>query len=212
MKRGHIILIGGAALLVIGIAVTAIWGVSFASRFISDNTIVGRTTIEPGQSVTTKTDIREVGKPLTLMVGIDRSVGQQQQQPAQSDIKLRETMTNPKDQVVSSNEFGDSIVTSVKPEETGTYAATITNLGEKAVTVAGTFGYFAIIGPDGKPDLNALFGTGQQGLGMIIEGGVMVVGGIMALIVGGIITVADSRAQGQTSTATSEGGITYRKD
>jgi len=211
MERGHIILIAGAALLIAGIAVAAISGVSFASRFVSDNTIVGRTTIGPAQSVSAKTDVNEMSKPLTLTVGLDRSGTQQ---PSPQEVRLKETITDPQGRVVNSNEFGDSYVTTIRPQSTGAYTVTITNHGAKAVTVGGTFGYFPIIGPDGKPDLNTLFGTGQQqGLGMIIAGGVAAVAGVMVLIVGGIITVADSRSQRGSSTATtSEGGITYRKD
>jgi hypothetical protein len=211
MERGHIILIAGAAMLIAGIAVAAISGVSFASRFVSDNTIVGRTTIGPGQSVSAKTDVSEMSKTLTLTVGLD---GSGTQQPSPQEVRLKETITDPQDRVVNSNEFGDSYVTTIRPQSTGAYTVAITNLGSKAVTVAGTFGYFPIIGPDGKPDLNALFGTGQQqqGLGIIIAGGVAAVAGVIVLIVGGVITVADGQSQRGTSTTTSEGGITYRRD
>jgi hypothetical protein len=126
---------------------------------------------------------------------------------------MKETITGPKGEVVSSNEFGDSFVTSIKPLVAGAYTVTITNLGTKTVTVGGTFGYFPIIGSDGKPDINALMSGGQQGLGMIIAGGLMAVAGVVALIVGGIVTVADGRrGHGTSSTSTSESGITYRKD
>jgi|GEM_PF-2053203 hypothetical protein len=208
MKRGHIILLGGAALLIVGIAIAAVWGVSFAGRFVSNNTIVAHTTIEPGKSVSAKTDVTEIGRPITLTVGVDRTGGQ----PAHSDVKLKGTITDSKGEVVSSSEFGDSFVTSIKPQAAGPYTVTITNLGEKSVTIGGTFGYFPIIGPDGKPDINVLFGPGQQGLGMIIAGGVTAVAGVVALIVGGIITIADSRARQGTAASTIEGGITYRKD
>ena len=209
MKRGHVILIAGAAVLVVGIAIAAIWGVSFAGSFVANNTILADTAINPGQSVSAKTDVTQIDRPITLMVGIDKS--RQQLQP--SDVKMKETITSPKGEVVNNNEFGDSFVTSVKPQVAGTYTTTITNLGTKTVTVSGTFGYFPIIGPDGRPDINALMSGGQQGLGMIIAGGLMAVAGVVALIVGGIITVADSRrGHGTSSTSTSESGVTYRKD
>ena len=202
MKRGHFILIGGAVLLVAGIAIAAVWGVSFAGSFIANNTIVAKTAINSGQSVSAKTGVTQIDRPITLMVGVDRSGGGQQLPP--SNAKLKETITSPKGEVVSSNEFGDSFVTSIKPQVAGVYTATITNLGANAVTVGGTFGYFPIIGSEGKPDINALM-SGGQGLGMIIAGGLMAVAGVVALIVGGIITVADRRrGHGTTTTSTSE--------
>ena len=227
MKRGYIILIAGAVLLVAGVAIAAVWGVAFAGSFIQNNTIVAKTTVNPGQSVSAKTDVTQVNRPITLTVGIDRSQQQGQQQQQQSALttnttitnaKLKETITDPNGQVLSNNEFGDGFVTSVTPHMAGTYTVTITNLGTQAVPIGGTFGYFPIaVGSDGKPDINAIIGgaPGQGGgLGMIIVGGVMAVVGIITLIVGGIVTVVDSRARQGTTTNTgvSEGGVTYRKD
>lgn len=218
MKRGYIVLIAGAVLLVAGIAIAAVWGVAFAGSFVQNNTIVAKTTINPGQSVSAKTDVTQLNRPITLTVGIDRSaLGQQQSALTTANVKLKETITSPNGEVLSSNEFGDSFITSVTPQAAGTYTVTITNLGAQAVPVGGTFGYFPIVGSDGKPDINAIMGgaPGQGGgLGMIIAGGLIAVVGVVTLIVGGIVTVADSRRKTDTSTntTTGEGGIRYRKD
>ncbi len=85
MKRGHIILISGAALLVAGIIVSAVWGISFASLFVRDNTIVARTSIDPGKSIEAKTDVNELDRSISLAIGIDRA-GQQPSSPP-SDIR-----------------------------------------------------------------------------------------------------------------------------
>ena len=215
MKRGHIILISGAVLLVAGIAVAAIWGISFASSFVRDNTIVAKATIPAGQSVSAKTDVAQLAnsRPISLAIGIDKTGEQQQQQalPTSDLIRLRETVTDPNGKVVSSNEFGDSFLTSFKPQVAGVYTVTVTNLGTRPVSIGGTFGYMPFIDSNGRPDINAVLGG--QGLGMIIAGGLMVVAGVITLIVGGIITAIDSRTnRGQTTTTSSEGGVTYRKD
>ena len=47
---------------------------------------------------------------------------------------------------------------------------------------------------------------------MILAGGALASVGVVTLIVGAIITIADSRKQSSTTTTTTEGGITYRKD
>ena len=48
---------------------------------------------------------------------------------------------------------------------------------------------------------------------MIIAGGALASIGVVSLVVGAIITIADSRKQSSTTTTTTtEGGITYRKD
>ncbi len=218
MKRGQIILIGGAVLLVAGITISAVWGMSFASSFFTNNTLVAKTTINAGQSVSAQNQVSELDRPISLAVGIDRTTATTL--PSSSDIRLRETVTDPNGKVVSTNEFGNGFVTSFKPEVAGVYTVTITNLGQNPVSISGTFGYMPFIGNNGNPvDINTMMGgaAGQQGLGMIIAGGAMAAAGIIVLIVGAIVTVADSRAKPTTSststtTTTSEGGITYRKD
>ncbi|SRR5579885_2048430 len=207
MKRGHAILIGGAILLVAGIAVAAVWGISFAGSFLSNNTIVGRTTIYPGQSISAKTDVSQLDKQIALTVGVERVNGQ-----IPINVQLKETITDPNGNIVSSNQFTDSYITSIKPQVTGAYTVTLTNIGSTPVSVGGTFGYFPMIGANGQPDTNAMMMNGQ-GVGIIITGGLMAFAGVITLIVGGIITVADSRRHSSTeSTSSTQGGITYRKD
>jgi hypothetical protein len=214
VKRGYIILISGAVLFVAGILIAAVWGVSFAGSFIRDNTIVTKTIINPGQSVSAKTDVTQLdNRPVSLTVGIDKTGQQQQQQtPPLSEVRLKETITDPNGVLVSNTEFGDSFVTSFKPRATGVYTVTVTNLGIRPISIGGTFGYIPFIDSNGKPNINAMFGgVVGQGLGMIIVGGVMALIGVITLIIGGIVTVFDSRTNRQNMT-TSEGGVTYRKD
>jgi hypothetical protein len=217
VRRGYIILLSGTVLLVAGIAISAVWGVSFAGSFLKENTIVAKTTIGAGKSISATTDVNELGRPISLAVGIDRN-GQLSQSPASpspnsSDVMLKEIVTGPDGKVVSSNEFAGSFLSSFNPEVTGAYTVTITNMGTKPVTISGTFGHLAFIRADGKPDVNAMVGAGGQGFGMIILGGVLAVVGIITLIVGGIVTALDSRAKGRDSaTSTGPGGVTYRKD
>jgi len=204
MKRGHIILVAGAAMLVAGIAISVVWGVSFASSFLADNSIVERTSLGPGESVNATRNVDSLYRPIFLAVGADP------QQSQQNDgFRLRETMTDPNGRVVSSNEFQESYSTTVTPEVTGTYTVTISNLGTGPVTIGGAFGHVPFLGADRQPDVEGMMSTG--GLGTIITGGGLTIAGVVTLIAGAVITVLDSRKR-QGSTATSEGGITYRKD
>ena len=214
MKRGHIVLISGAVLLVAGIIISAVWAVQFAGSFMKDNTIVADTSIDAGESVDTRIDVRQLDRPVSLAIGIDRAG--LQQQPSQiptstPDIRLKEEVKDPNGRVVSSNEFGDSFFTTFKPEVTGVYTVTVSNLGIMRVTVSGAFGYMPFVGSDGNFPVDGMKMGGEWGLGMIIAGGALASIGLVTLIVGAVITVADSRRQSSTTTTT-EGGITYRKD
>lgn len=204
MKKGHVILTSGAALLVIGIAISAAWGISFAGSFMASNIILSQTSIAPGESATMKTAVNALdGRPLSLAIGIDK-----RQQPSSEDIRLKEMVTGPDGKVVSSNEFQESFFTSVNPETTGIYTATVSNLGPKTVTVSGTFGYMPFMESGGRPNFGSMMSAG--GFGMMIAGGTLTAVGVGALIIGGIVTALDGRKG--TTTTTTEGGITYRKD
>lgn len=208
-------LASGAVLLVAGIVISAIWGVSFAGSFLRENTIVAKTIIDAGKSVNAKTDVNRLDGPISLAIGID---GPGQQQQTFSDIRLKETVTDPNGKVVNSNEFGGPFFTSFNPQVAGVYTITISNIGTKPVSISGAFGYMSFVGPDGKPKIHATAvggGKEREGLGMIIAGGGLVAAGIIALVVGAIITAIDGRANKQNqsgATTTSENGITYRKD
>lgn len=215
-------LISGAVLLVVGIIISAIWAVQFAGSFLRDNTIVAQTSIDAGKSVDTRLDVNQLDRPISLAIGIDRTGQEQQQQQQQqpqmpssslsssSDVRLKEVVTDPNGRVVSSNEFGNSFFTSFKPEVAGVYTVTVTNLGTNPISVSGAFGYMPFNGLSGKPNIDSMISSG--GFGMIIAGGALAAVGFVTLIVGAIIAVADSRKQSPTTTQTSEGGISYRKD
>lgn len=209
MKRGYIILISGAAVLVAGIAISAAWGVSFAGAFVRDNTIVAKTVIDAGKSISAQTEVRQLDRPISLAVGIDKNGQQQFSNP--SDIRLKVSITDPNGNIASSNEFGESFLTSLNPKVVGVYTVTVTNLGTRPVIVSGSFGHMPFIGTDGKPDIEAM--AGGRGLGMIIIGGGLAAVGIITLIAGGIITAVDGRTKSHNATTTTgQGGVTYRKD
>ncbi|AIC14610.1 hypothetical protein [Nitrososphaera viennensis] len=213
MKRGHIVLVSGAVLLVSGIAISVVWGVSFAGSFLRDNTIVAKTTIDAGKSVDARTEVNQLDRPISIAISIDRSGALLQQTSSSSDIRLKETVTDPNGRVVNSNEFGGTFFTSFKPQEPGVYTVTVSNLGSKPVTVSGVFGYISFIDSDGQPNMEALEVEGG-GLGLVIAGGGMAAAGVLILIVGAIITAIDGRKEKQSGTTatTGENGIRYRKD
>jgi hypothetical protein len=203
LKRGHIVLISGAVLLVVGIVISAVWAVQFVGSFLRDNTIVvAQTSIDAKKSIDRTNDVYRLDRPISLAIGIDRAGQQQPEIPSSSssDITLGEVLTDPNGRVVSSNEFGDSFFTSFKPEVTGFYTVTVSNLGTTPVTISIAFGYMPFVGPDGTPNFERMT-VGGWGLGMIIIGGALAAtAGVVTLTVGGIITVADSRRQSPTTT------------
>jgi hypothetical protein len=216
MKRGHIILIAGAVVLAAGIIIASFWAISFAGSFVTNNTLIGKTIIDGGRSVSIQNHVTQLDEPLSLTLSIDKTTavgGGQQQQTSPANTRVRETVTDPSGRVVSTNEFSGSFITSFKPDVAGVYTVTMTNIGTNSVSASGTFGYlpFVISNNNCNPDTNTMMGGEPgRGLGMIIVGAIMAVAGVVMLMVGGIITVMDGRARQDAGTS-SKGGLTYSK-
>ena len=194
MKRGHIILSAGAALLVAGIALSVVWGVSYASSIYANNAVIDNTVIQPGASISTNKDVNALDKPIYLTVGLG-----ERQQPS-SDIHLKQVTTDPDGKAVSNGEFQRVYTTTINPATIGTYTVTVSNLGTGPVTVAGTFGYIPWVGTEGNPTASS--SNPAEGLGVVFAGGGLAAAGIVVLIVGGIVTVLDGRKAKAPKTTT----------
>jgi uncharacterized iron-regulated membrane protein len=205
IQRGYIVLISGGALFAVGLAVSAAWGMQFAGIFLQDNTLVNAVSVEPGRSVDTTRQVTDTSRPLTVTVHIQGKNDNNGLAPLREDIRLVETVKDPSGAIVSTNEFSGNLFTSFRPEQTGNYVLTIANAGTKVVTVDGTFGYMPFMSAaDGRQvDFAQLSG--------IIAGGALSVIGFLTIIAGIVIVLVD-RPKKSSSTITSEGGITYRKD
>lgn len=186
MKRGHIIISAGAALLVAGLVIALVWGISYASSLYANNTVIDNTSIQPGASLSAKKDVNALDKPVYLTIGLG-----EQQQSSPSDIHLKQVTTDPSGKTVSSSEFQKVYTTTISPTTTGTYTVTVSNLGTKPVTVSGTFGYTAWVGTGGNP--TASNSNPGEGLGAVYAGGGLAAAGVVTLIAGGIVTVLDRR-------------------
>jgi hypothetical protein len=195
MKRGHIILSAGAALLVAGLVIALVWGISYASSLYANNTVIANTSIQPGASISAKKDVNALDKPVYLTIGLG-----EQQQSSPSDIHLKQVTTDPSGKTVSSSEFQKVYTTTINPTTTGTYTVTVSNLGTKPVTVSGTFGYIPWVGTEGNP--TASNSNPGGGLSAVYAGGGLAAAGVVTLIVGGIVTVLDRRKVKEPRTTT----------
>jgi uncharacterized membrane protein len=228
MRRGYIVLIIGGVLFVAGIVIVAVWAVPFASMFLQENTLIKEVSIEPGESVEATTLVRDVSRPITVAIHIERrgggvvtDNGQQQQVPQeQAVMRLIETVKDPSGTVVSSNEFSSNLFTTFQPRNGGSHILNITNAGARPVAIDATFGYMPFITSASPPPSEGgqrLPGVGLDlsSLSAVIAGGVLSVIGFFTIIAGIIIVVIDSRkrrGEEQKGSGVTEGGITYRKD
>lgn len=180
LKRGYIILIAGGALVVAGIAMSAIWAGSFVGQFLQENTIIGQTLVRPSQSINASLQVNDILRPISVALHFE---------PQSSNVTLRETVIDPSGRVVNTNEFLKDFFTTFKVNSVGRFTLMILNQGTSPVNVDGIFGYipFGFVGQNNQIDLSPLNG--------IIIGIILFVLGIIALIVGIIFIFIDRKRE-----------------
>jgi uncharacterized RDD family membrane protein YckC len=188
LQRSYIILIVGAVLLISGIIISAVWASSFATTFMRENTILNGVLIRPVDSVNTTFQATDTSRPVSLAIHVERNTnntsgtGQVQQIP---DNILRETVRNPNGLVMTSNEFTKQFFTTFKPNMTGKYTITISNLGNTPVSIGALVGNLPFVGANNQVNINFLGG--------IIAGIFLIVAGIIVLIAGVVVLALDRR-------------------
>jgi uncharacterized RDD family membrane protein YckC len=190
LQRSYIILIVGAVLLISGIIISAVWAGSFATKFMRENTLLNGVLIRQSDLVNTAFQVTDTSRPVSLAIHVERNnnnnntfgTGQEQQIPNNT---LRETVRNPNGLVMTSNEFTKQFFTTFKPDMTGKYTITISNLGNTPVSIGALIGNLPFVGANNQVNINFLSG--------IIAGILLIIAGIIVLIAGIIIVVLDRR-------------------
>ena len=72
-KRGYIILIIGAVLLISGIVISILWAGSFAGTIIRENTVLSGVSIKPAGSVNASTQVIDTSRPVSLAIHVERN-------------------------------------------------------------------------------------------------------------------------------------------
>ena len=187
-QRGYIILIVGAALLISGIVVSALWAGSFAGTIIRENTILSGVSIKPAGSVNASAQVIDTSRPVSLAIHVERNNSPNATTGGQIIIPnniLRETVRNPNGVIMTSNEFTKQFFTTFKPDVTGKYTITVYNLGNSPVSIGVLVGNFPFIGANNQLNINSFSG--------IIAGVILTVSGIIVLITGAIVLILDRR-------------------
>jgi uncharacterized RDD family membrane protein YckC len=199
LQRSYIILIIGAALLISGIIISALWAGSFGARFIRENTILSGVLITPAALVNTTFQATDASKPVSLAIHVERNnnnnnpstvgnnglVEEGRGGQISNNNTLIETVRNPNGMVMTSNEFTKQFFTTFKPDVTGKYTITIYNLGNTPVTVGVLVGNLPFVGPNNQINVNFFGG--------IVAGIFLTIVGIIVLIAGVIVLALDRR-------------------
>ncbi|MGA7368613.1 MAG: hypothetical protein WBX01_05740 [Nitrososphaeraceae archaeon] len=182
LKRGYIVLLVGVALVVIGIIITAAYGVGIASVILNENIILSNVLVEPSGSVNRTLEITDLERPVSVALHVEAN------NSADNPV-VEQTVFSPIGFIITKNKFDvggqNDFFTSFKPETDGIYTLSLYNLGADQVKIQGIFGYLPIKESNGE--LSVVPFTG------LISGALLFIIGIGTLVAGAVITVLDRR-------------------
>ncbi|MGB7960489.1 MAG: hypothetical protein WCF46_11400, partial [Nitrososphaeraceae archaeon] len=190
LKRGYLILIVGAALFIIGIILTATYGMSIVSLTLSENIILADVSISPSKSINHTIEISDTERPVSLVLHIESELNDDTNYETPSEPLVEQIVINPNGFKVNQNQIGrngqSDLFTSFRPQTDGIYTLTLSNLGTDQVKVQGIFGYLPITEDD---QVNLAPFTG------VLAGAALFIIGIITLIAGTIFTILDRRRE-----------------
>jgi hypothetical protein len=193
LKRGYMILIGGASLFVIGVILTSVYSISMANIILNESTVLENVEIGPSESVNHTLDINSIERPISVALQVwpvlDSNIDSSSSLSSSQRPTIEQLVVNPDGVIVNKNQLSGEaqreLLTSFRPDTEGLYTLILSNLGTETVTVSGLFGFLPISDANGLIDLNAVMG--------VAAGSIITIIGVLTLIAGTIIVVFDWR-------------------
>jgi hypothetical protein len=171
LKRGHYVVIGGAVLFAIGIAVIVVWALPIAGQIQRETASLQREQLNPGESEALSLDVTDTSKPLSVFVS-----------STDANVPLAIVVTSPEGKPLLDSNFTENTVMSAEPTVAGAYSLRVTNLGHSTTTIDAIFGRFPGIGENNQVNFET-FGGVLAGIGIIIAGLIVIIAGVVIVIV-----------------------------
>ncbi|MER5174824.1 MAG: hypothetical protein ABJB76_11125 [Candidatus Nitrosocosmicus sp.] len=181
MQRGYKILILSGILLLSSIIIFFIWGITFSGLFIANNHnfSTNQIMLPSLHSYNSSIYINSINKLLTFTI---RSTNNDQ-------IKFKEIVVGPEDNVVSNSTFQKTYFSTIKPNTTGEYKMTIINT-DKSINNTSLhifFGILPFLKDNGELDMSSFIG--------LIGGLISFTTGLVSLSIGTIFLIKDRYKQ-----------------
>jgi hypothetical protein len=126
LKRGYMILIGGALLFVIGVTMTIVYSVGMVGTLLDETTILNNIEIEPSGSVNHTLEIESAGRPVSVALHME-PIADSNIDTSNPSLSQRSTLDqlviSPDGVVINKNQLGEStqrdLLTSFMPQIKG---------------------------------------------------------------------------------------------
>ena len=171
MKRGHYVIIAGAALFVIGIVITAAWALPIAEQIRKETVLLQGKEIGAGQSESLSLQVADTSRPLSVIVASSNTA-----------VQLQVILEAPGGQPAINSTFAENTVLSADPTIEGAYTLTIINTGQSETSVDVVFGRLPGVEENNQVALET-FGGVIAGVGVIIAGVIVMVAGVIIIVI-----------------------------
>lgn len=171
LKRGHLIIIAGAVIFAIGIAVTVAWAMPIANQIQKETAFMQREQLNPGESESLSLEVTDTSKPLSVFVS-----------STDITVPLAIVVTSPEGDILLESNFTENTVMSAQPTVAGDYGLSVTNQGQSATSIDAIFGRFPGIEENNQVVFET-FGGVFAGIGIIIAGIIVMISGVAIVLV-----------------------------
>jgi hypothetical protein len=109
LKRGHYVLIAGAAILIAGLVLTVAWALPLAAEIQKGTTLVQGQEVRAGESVTVTLGIADNTKPLSIVIS------------AGSEVEMGARVLDPEGEQIFDASFTEAMAEATEPTVPGVY-------------------------------------------------------------------------------------------
>jgi hypothetical protein len=183
MKRGTIIMIIGAVLFFLGIAISILWAGSFFKTILNQSILLTSISIPASTFNNNTLQINDLVHPIILQLHMEKD-----NNPANNDTainNIRETVKDPTGKILSQSNISKEFTASIKPTVEGLYTLSLYNSGNLPVKIGGVFAPIQFLNQNNQVNINFFSGA--------IIGIILIIIGILTFIVGLIIAILDRR-------------------
>jgi hypothetical protein len=178
MKTGTIVMIIGAVLFFLGIAISILWAGSFFKTILNQSILLTSISIPASTFNNNTLQVNDLDHPIILQLHMDKD---------NNTVinNIRETVIDPTGIVLSQSNISKEFTVSIKPTVEGLYTLSLYNSGDLPVKIGGVFAPIQFLNQNNQVNVNFFSGA--------IIGIVLIIIGILTFIVGLIIAILDRR-------------------
>ncbi|MGN6559082.1 MAG: hypothetical protein ACTHJ2_01000 [Candidatus Nitrosocosmicus sp.] len=183
MKRGTIIMIIGAVLFFLGIAISVLWAGSFFKTILNQSILLTSISIPASSSNNNTLQVNDLTHPIILQLHMEKDNNLANNNSAFNNI--RETVKDPTGKILSQSNISKEFTASIKPTVEGLYTLSLYNSGNLPVKIGGVFAPIQFLNQNNQVNINFFSGA--------IIGVILIIIGILTFIVGLIIAILERR-------------------